>query len=167
VPDALRGREADERLQWQVTGLDQLGEAVAAAGMVLALHHHDAELRAGAREFHHGLSRTDPQKVKLCLDLHWVYRGCGDSMLAVFDALERYADRIVALHLRQSRGGRWSEVFTGEGDIDYRGVAAFLAKRKLEPLLILEQCIEPGSPHTMDGLAATRAGVAEVRKVFA
>jgi inosose dehydratase len=167
VPDTLRGKEADDRLRWQVEGLNRLGEAVAAAGMVLALHHHDAELRAGAREFHHGLSRTDPAKVKLCLDVHWVYRGCGDSGRAVDDALERYSERIVALHLRQSRGGRWSEVFTAEGDIDYVRVAAFLRARKIKPLLILEQCIEQGTPHTMDGLAAHRAGVAEVRRVFA
>ena len=167
VPDTLRGKEADDRLRWQVEGLDRLGEAVAAEGMVLALHHHDAELRAGAREFHHGLSRTDPTKVKLCLDVHWVYRGCGDSGRAVDDALERYAERVVALHLRQSQGGRWSEVFTGAGDIDYGKVAGFLRARKIEPLLILEQCIEQGTPHTMDGLAAHRAGVAEVRRVFA
>jgi hypothetical protein len=46
-------------------------------------------------------------------------------------------------------------------------VAGFLRERKIEPLLILEQCIEQGTPHTMDGLAAHRAGVAEVRRIFA
>jgi len=46
----------------------------------------DAELRQGGREFHHMLTATNPDDVKLCLDAHWIYRGCGDSQVAVFDA---------------------------------------------------------------------------------
>jgi len=32
------------------------------------------------------LTATNPDDVKLCLDAHWIYRGCGDSQVAVFDA---------------------------------------------------------------------------------
>ena len=85
--------------------------------MVLAYHNHDAEMREGAREFHHMLTGTDPANVKLCLDAHWIYRGSGNSQVALFDIVEIYVDRIVELHLRQSHDGIWSEVF-GEGDIN-------------------------------------------------
>lgn len=87
------------------------GAALRKLGLHLAYHNHDAELRHGAREFHHMLTATDPENVKLCLDAHWVFRGCGDSEIAVFDALEHYHERIVELHLRQS---------VSVGDSDHR-----------------------------------------------
>ena len=47
--------------------------------------------------------------MKLCLDTHWIYRGAGNSNVALFDILKLYGDRVVSLHLRQSVGGVWSE----------------------------------------------------------
>jgi inosose dehydratase len=110
---------------------------------------------------------TKAENVKFCLDAHWVYRGCGDSETALFDVVERYGERVVSLHLRQSRGGKWSETFTGEGDIDYVRLAKRLRELGRDPLLVLEQCAEGGTPHTMDGTAAHRASEKEVQRVFA
>lgn len=167
VPGELRGKEADARIEAQGEGLDRLGAALREAGVVLALHNHDAELRQGGRELHHLLSVTKAENVKFCLDAHWVYRGCGDSETALFDVVERYGERVVSLHLRQSRGGKWSETFTGEGDIDYVRLAKRLRELGRDPLLVLEQCAEGGTPHTMDGTAAHRASEKEVQRVFA
>ena len=64
------------------------------------------------------LLATDPKNVSLCLDVHWVYRGSGNSQVALFDIVKLYGKRIAELHLRQSKGGIWQETFT-EGDIDY------------------------------------------------
>lgn len=159
--------KTDEKLIFQGRALDRLGAELRKLGMVLAYHNHDIELRHGAREFHHMLTATDPEYVKFCLDAHWVFRGCGDSQVALFDVIEHYGDRIVELHLRQSIGGKWSEVFTAEGDIDYARLAEWLKGRGLRPQLSLEQAVEKGSPETMDAVAAHKVSVGNARRLFA
>ena len=170
-PSPIRWGGPDDKTDAQIVAqglaLDRLGADLRALGLTLAYHNHDAELRAGAREFHHMLTATDPANVKLCLDAHWVYRGCGDSQVAVFDAVEHYGRRIVELHLRQSRGGVWSEVFSGEGDLDYRRLAQWLERHDVRPHLVIEQAVETGSPKTVDAVAAHRQGLASVRAAFA
>jgi inosose dehydratase len=104
--------------------------------------------------------------VKFCLDAHWVFRGCGDSQVALFDVLERYGDRVVELHLRQSSAGVWTEVFSAEGDIDYARLADWLRRRKVRPQLTLEQAVEAKRPKTVDAVTAHRKGVAAVRALF-
>ena len=37
------------------------------------------------------LTATAAANVKFCLDAHWVFRGCGDSQVAVSDAVEHLA----------------------------------------------------------------------------
>lgn len=159
--------KTDAQLIQQARALDRLGAELRQLGLTLAYHNHDIELRVGAREYHHMLTATDPQNVKFCLDAHWVYRGCGDSQVALFDTLEHYGTRIVELHLRQSRGGKWTEVFTGEGDIDYGRLAGWLRSRGAKPHLVLEQAVENGSPNTLDAVAAHRESLAAARRVFA
>jgi inosose dehydratase len=159
--------KTDAQLAGQARALDRLGADLRALGVALAYHNHDIELRHGGREFHHMLTATDPAHVKFCLDAHWVYRGCGNSQVALFDVLEHYGARIVELHLRQSRDGVWTEVFSAEGDIDYRRLAARLGQLRLDPLLVLEQAVEKGSPDTLEAEAAHRRSLAEVRAVFA
>ena len=159
--------KTDEQLRGQAQALDRLGAELRQLGITLAYHNHDVELRHGAREYHHMLTATDPQNVKFCLDAHWVYRGCGNSQVALFDTLAHYGARIVELHLRQSRGGVWTEVFTADGDIDYARLAGWLEKRRMKPHLVLEQAVEKGSPQTLDGVAAHRQSLAHARRIFA
>ncbi|MCR9294108.1 MAG: sugar phosphate isomerase/epimerase [bacterium] len=155
--------KSDAQLQHQAKSLDVLGEKLRALGVTLAYHNHDSELRQGAREFHHMLTATSPQNVRFCLDAHWIYRGCGNSQLALFDAVEHYADRIVELHLRQSRGGVWTESFTMEGDIDYPRLFDVLRTRGIQTHLVLEQAVEAGSPSTLGVVEAHRVGNANLR----
>lgn len=108
---------------------------------------------------------TDPAHVALCLDAHWLYRGAGNSQLALFDIVELYGARTVELHLRQPQDGVWSEVF-GRGDIDYARMSARLKEMGVEPHLVLEQAVETGSPQTMDAGAAHAAGLSYVRELF-
>lgn len=159
--------KTDEQLATQAEALNTLGEELRKIGLTLAYHNHDIELRNGAREFHHMLTASNPEVVKFCLDAHWVYRGCGNSQVALFDVIELYGSRVVELHLRQSRDGVWSEVFTAEGDIDYKRLADWFARQGMKPLLTLEQAVEKGSPQTMDAVAANRLGVENARRVFA
>lgn len=154
----------DQQLKHQARSLDQLGESLRKMGMTLAYHNHDSELRQGAREFHHMLTATDPQNVKFCLDAHWIYRGCGNSQVALFDAVQLYGDRIVELHLRQSKDGIWTETFSIDGDIDYRRLFKMLSDRQLAPLLVLEQSIEDQSPDEMDVIEAHRFSLANLKQ---
>lgn len=159
--------KTDAQIVSQGKALDRLGAGLRKLGMVLAYHNHDVELRNGAREFHHMLTATDPENVKFCLDAHWVFRGCGDSQVALFDVMEHYGDRIVELHLRQSFGGKWAEVFTADGDIDYARLAAWLKGHGIRPHISLEQAVEAGSPKTMDAVAAHRISAENTRRLFA
>ncbi|PHN07094.1 sugar phosphate isomerase/epimerase family protein [Flavilitoribacter nigricans] len=169
-PDPIRwgGDEdkTDAQLQVQAKALNELGAGLRAAGLRLAYHNHDAEMRNSAREFHHMMLGTDPENVGLCLDAHWIYRGSGNSQVALFDIVKLYQDRIVELHLRQSKNGIWTEAF-GPGDIDYEKLAGILAANEQKPHLVLEQAIEKGSPKTMTGLEAHQLGLAYTQKIFA
>lgn len=158
--------KSDAQLITQAKALNQLGAELRKLGVTLAYHNHDAELRLGAREFHHMLTATDPVNVKFCLDAHWVFRGCGDSQVALFDALVHHGSRIVELHLRQSRGGVWTEVFTGDGNIDYARLVSWFKARGLQPQLTLAQTVETGSPRTLDAVAAHRESLANTHRLF-
>ncbi len=152
----------DAQLRFQAKALNLLGDRLRNLGVTLAYHNHDAELRNGAREFHHMLTATESKNVKFCLDSHWIFRGCGDSQVAIFDAMQHYQDRIVELHLRQSTNGIWNESFTMEGDIDYQKIFQQLANNQVQPHLVLEQAVEAKSPNT---LSATQAHQASFRSV--
>jgi inosose dehydratase len=159
--------KTDAQLDTQAHALDQLGAELRQMGITLAYHNHDIEMRNDGHEFHRMLTATSADNVKCCLDAHWVYRGSGNSQPALFDALEKHGSRIVELHIRQSQAQVWNEVFTAQGDIDYLRLAAWLAQHQLKPHLVLEQCVEAKSPHTMDAVTAHRQDVPNVRQVFA
>jgi inosose dehydratase len=156
----------DAEIRTQAKALDKLGAGLRAEGITLAYHNHDSELRMGAREFHHMLVATDPANVKFCLDSHWIFRGCGDSSVALFDAVELYADRVVELHLRQSTGGVWGETFSAAGDIDYGRLFEVLAAHGAKPLLVMEQAVEDGSPTDHDAVSAHRASFEALRAMM-
>jgi inosose dehydratase len=146
----------DVQLRCQAQALDLLGAELRKLGLVLAYHNHDAEMRQGGREFHHMLTATDPDNVKFCLDAHWIYRGCGNSEVAVFDALTHYHRRVVELHLRQSVDGVWTEAFSIQGDIDYGRMFRFLSEKGITPHLVLEQAVEAGSQKELSAVEAHR-----------
>jgi len=158
--------KTDEQLQVQATALDKLGARLKQMGLTLAYHNHDIELRSAAREFHHMMVGTDPAHVTLCLDAHWIYRGAGNSQVALFDVLKLYGPRITELHLRQSQDHLWTEAF-GPGDIDYPRLADHLLKIGIKPLLVLEQAVEAGSPNTMNAVEAFKKSTEYTRQVFA
>ena len=110
---------------------------------------------------------THPCYVKLCCDCHWIYRGSGHSNIALFDILKLYGDRIVELHLRQSKDHVWSETFTANGDIDYSRLASEIGEKGIYPHLVLEQAVESGTPHTMDAVNAHQDSFRAVRELFA
>jgi inosose dehydratase len=157
----------DAQLRAQAKALDRLGAELRGLGLALAYHNHDAELRQGAREFHHMLTGTDPANVRFCFDAHWIFRACGNSEVAVFDVLALYRDRITEIHLRQSTQGVWDEVFKLSGDIDYERLLRSLHEHGQSPLLVLEQAVEAGSPSAHTAVEAHRAGYQNLREFLA
>lgn len=155
--------KTDFQLKLQARSLNSIGAKLETMGMALAYHNHDAELRQGGREFHHMLTATDPENVKFCMDAHWVYRGCGNSEVAVFDSLTHYHERIVELHLRQSKGGVWTESFTMNGDINYQKLFDYLNDRSINPHLVLEQAVEAESQNQLSVIDAHRESYENVQ----
>lgn len=155
----------DAQLETQAQSLDRLGAALRERGLQLAYHNHDMELRHAAREFHHMMLATKPENMGLCLDAHWIYRGSGNSQVALFDVVKLYGSRVCELHLRQSQDGIWTEAF-GEGDIDYPRLVRELNSLGIRPHFVLEQAVEQGSPNTMNAVEAHRRGVEYTRKLF-
>jgi len=155
----------DAQLRLQAAAMDKLGRQLKAMGLTLAYHNHDIELRNAAREFHHMMVGTDPAYVTLCLDAHWVYRGAGNSQVALFDVVKLYGSRITELHLRQSKDGVWSETMC-DGDIDYPALAKRLLRVGVRPHIVLEQAVEKGTPKTMTPLEAFSKSSQYTRDVF-
>jgi inosose dehydratase len=165
-PTPLRGEaKSDSQLKTQAQGMTRLGERLAKLGTTLAYHFHAPAWQNDGREFHHVMTQTDPNVVKLCLDTHWVYRGSGDNAERVYEVVERYGKRVAELHLRQSQDGVWTECLT-DGDIDYPKVAEMLKAQGVKPLLVLEQAVEKGTPNTIDAVGSHRRSRAYVEKVF-
>ena len=156
----------DDQIKLQGESLTTLGEALSREGLTLAYHNHDSELRLAGCEFHHMLASTDPRYVKFCLDSHWIFRGSGDSNVALYDVIKLYGDRIVELHVRQSREGIWTETL-GDGDIDYSFLTKVTREIGIHPLVTVEQSVEENSPNTMDSFAAHKISHARARDIFA
>ena len=156
----------DAELKVQAAALEKLGRELRTIGLTLAYHNHDIELRNAAREFHHMMVGTDPEYVTLCLDAHWVYRGAGNSQVALFDVLKLYGSRITELHLRQSKDNIWTETMC-DGDIDYPALAKYLLEIGVRPHIVLEQAVEKGTPNTMTTVEAFRKSSRYTRRVFA
>lgn len=156
----------DAQLRVQSAALEILGRELKAMGLTLAYHNHDIELRNAAREFHHMMAGTDPVYVTLCLDAHWIYRGAGNSSVALFDVLKLYGSRITELHLRQSKDNIWTETF-GQGDIDYQALTKHLLDISVRPHLVMEQAVETGTSKTMSTIEAFQKSSKYARRTFA
>lgn len=156
----------DQQLSCQSTHLESLGKSLRQLGIKLAYHTHDVELKAGAREFHHVLQNTTPESLSFCMDVHWIYRGSGNSQLAVFDTLKMYGDRIISFHLRQSKNGIWTETFEAEGDIDYVKFAKEVKKMGINAHLVIEQCLEEKTIRKLNVVEAHKINLREINHLF-
>jgi inosose dehydratase len=168
-PDPKSWREdiakSDDELNIQAEALQTLGQKLATNGMRLAFHFHNKELEHSAREFHHMLLAVEERLLGLCMDVHWAYRGTGNSQLAVLDLLQLYGQRTAVLHLRQSRQGIWLERL-GEGDVDYEPIAAFYKKLEFNGPAVIEIAYEPGTQISLSMEEAYRQSVNWLKNTF-
>lgn len=164
-PQPLPQDKTDDQLRLQAKALDTLGGELRKLGLRLAFHNHSVEMRASAREFHHMMLGTDPAHVGLCLDTHWIYRGAGNSQVALYDIVQLYGPRLASLHLRQSRAGIWTQTLC-DGDIDYRPLVAILRGLRFDGPLIMEQAVEQGTPTDLPPVERERQSRQWVHSVF-
>ena len=160
-PDQTPKPKTDEELKVQVKNLNRLGAELKKIGLKLAVHQHDQPMQEGAREWYYDLRNTEPDKVSICLDVHWILRGGQDPYQLVKDAGKRIAD----LHLRNSVEGHWTESL-GEGEIDYQRVADILKSFDYQGYLTVELAREKGTVVTKSLLENLKDSRAYVKKVF-
>jgi inosose dehydratase len=135
------GEKTDQELETQATLVNRLGQKLSAEGAELRLHNHKVELLSNAREWRYMLNHTDPKIVSFCLDIDWVKQAGYEPM----DLLREAGSRVSEIHIRSSRSLVWQESVEGTGDVDYKPIAAFLKKERLEPLVVVELAYAEGT----------------------
>jgi len=103
--------------------LNQLGPQAKAAGLRLAYHNHDFEIRPvnGVRPLDMMLDKTDPSLVDFEMDLYWVVFGGGDPL----DFFNRHPKRFAMVHVKDSAGPPDNKmVDVGKGTIDFPKIFA-------------------------------------------
>ena len=103
--------------------LNRLGPQAKAAGLRLAYHNHDFEIRPvnGVRPLDMMLDKTDPSLVDFEMDLYWVVFGGGDPM----DFFNRHPKRFAMVHVKDSAGPPDNKmVDVGKGKIDFPTIFA-------------------------------------------
>lgn len=123
---------------------NRAGEQLKKAGLQFAYHNHDFEFTpmGGRVPYDLLLERTDPQLVKLEMDLYWIVKG-GGSPLKYF---EKYPGRYHLLHVKDMDATPrryFTEV--GRGVIDFKTIFANAGKAGVRHYFV-EQDETPGSP---------------------
>ncbi len=137
-PKAGNERKTDEELAIEARGLNKMGKALVTEGGELRVHHHTPQLESGAREWRYILAHTDPDFVKICVDVDWAYEGGFEPV----PFLKEVGKRLREIHLRSARNKVWLEDLE-DSDIDYRQVARYLNQEHLRPLAVVELAYRP------------------------
>jgi inosose dehydratase len=153
--------KTDAELAVEADSLNRMGRALADAGFALRVHHHTPQLENNAREWRYILQHTDPQLVRICVDVDWAYEG-GFEPLAF---LEEVGGRLEELHVRSAKNKVWLEDLE-DSDIDYYKIAAYLRRRGLRPLIVVELAYRPATKITRPLGEDLRVSRLYVQKVF-
>ncbi len=135
------GEKTDAELATQVRLVNELGRKLAAEGGNLRFHNHKVELASHAREWRFMLEHTDPRVVSVCLDIDWVNQAGYKPM----DLLRQAGRRVAEIHVRSSHHLVWDESVEGDGDVDFRPIAAWLQAEGLKPLVVVELAYADGT----------------------
>lgn len=97
---------------------DRVGRQCADEGIDFCYHNHawEFDLIDGVVPMHYLISKTNPDYVKLCIDVYWVYVGGEDPA----EFIAKYADRAAYFHFKDGRKGVFSEL--GRGEVNFNGL---------------------------------------------
>ena len=104
---------------------NRAGRAAREAGLTFAYHNHEFEFKAlgqGPIPFDLLLAETDPELVKIEMDLYWITLG-GEEPFRYF---QKYPGRFPMVHVKDLKKGgeRPQMVDVGQGDIDFKAIFA-------------------------------------------
>ncbi len=141
-PDPKSGhqRKSDAELAVQSDSLNRMGHTLALHGFELRVHHHTPQLEENAREWRHILQNTDPEYVRICVDVDWAYEGGFEPI----PFLREVGKRLREIHVRSAINKLWLEDVE-DSDIDYTKVASYLKEERLEPLIVVELAYRPNT----------------------
>lgn len=173
------------RAEWTVfaSGANRIAQAVhEETGLRTVFHHHCGGYVETPDEIARFLELTDPQTIGLVFDTgHYVF-GAGDC--DVIAGLERYRDRVWYVHLkdchaevaRESRTQHWDYfeslrhgVFCelGQGCVDFPAVLGWLAQRKYDGYMLVEQDVLPGMGLPKESARRNREYLRSIEHCFA
>ena len=173
--------------EWKTfsSGADQIAKTVFdETGLRTVLHHHCAGYVETPDEIAKFLDLTDPRYIGLVFDVGHYYHGTGSEECDVTAALNRFADRVWYIHLkdlepavaRRSRDEEW-DYFTamrnglypelGKGCVDFPAMLRWLSARDYKGYMLVEQDILPGMGTPKESAARSREYLRSIEKYFA
>jgi len=142
-PRKKEGPKTGREYEAQAETLREIGEICAERGVSATFHCYDFHLAEGERELREVLARIPSELLKLAPDLGWVQRAGVQPQ----EFIRRHGSRMNYVHLRDSKGGSWTEAL-GEGEADYASLAGALEHVGFDGWLVLELLFEPGFRET-------------------
>jgi sugar phosphate isomerase/epimerase len=144
---------------WKQVAADfnRVAASAKAAGLQFAYHNHDFEfpLVEGKVPYDVLLAETDPNLVKLEIDLYWITKG-GQDPLTYF---ARWPGRIPLVHVKDGKGPPdWAMTEVGSGAIDWKRIFA-----KSQQAGIQHYFVEHDQP--ADPIASITASCAYLKKL--
>ncbi|MBL4678850.1 MAG: sugar phosphate isomerase/epimerase [Mucilaginibacter sp.] len=111
-----------EEVNASIAVLNKTGEAAAKAGLTFCYHNHDMEFKAIGDKVPYDLllSETDPQKVKMELDLAWAMKA-GKNPVDLFKA---NPGRFPLWHVKDLDASRENILPVGSGTLDFKPIFA-------------------------------------------
>jgi sugar phosphate isomerase/epimerase len=144
-------------LSRKAEALNRAGRYAREHGMKFAYHNHDAEFRENGKQIEALLRQTDPALFHLILDAGHALEGGAN----VAEFFTKHSARIDGIHLRDARAGK--EVPLGEGDLDWRPLAAAVARANWDGWVLAEEERLSGEK---PGEAAMRPARQAIRRLF-
>jgi inosose dehydratase len=166
-------------------GADKIAHAVfEETGLLTVFHHHCSGYVETPDEIATFLQLTDPRYMGLVFDVGHYYHGTGREDCDVTAALDRFADRVWYIHLKdlepavakRSRDEEW-DYFTamrnglypelGKGCVDFPAMLRWLSAHDYKGYMLVEQDILPGMGTPKESAARSREYLRSVEKYFA
>jgi sugar phosphate isomerase/epimerase len=148
--------ETLDEVKASIAVLNKAAEAAKKAGLQFAYHNHDREFKivGGAVPYELFLSETNPELVKMELDVAWSVKGGADPV-ALF---KKHPGRFPLWHVKDLDAERKTVLPVGKGTIDYKPVFAAAATAGLKNYFV---------EHDMpaDPFASIRESMANLKKI--
>jgi inosose dehydratase len=183
----IRAMDGLRKEEWSVfaNGADEVARAVFdETGLRTVFHHHCAGYIETPEEVEMLLETTSPERLGLVFDTGHYIHGAGREDIDLTAALNRFAERIWYVHLkdldanvaRRSRKEEW-DYFTamrnglypelGKGCVDFPVVLRWLGRRDYQGYVLVEQDVLPGMGTPRESAQRNRDYLRSIESNFA